>query len=333
MLSILLGVSDNLHEPGRGHPDSPERLTRLVGSLSAAGYEISRCSREATRDELITIHEPTYVDRVLGLDGIGGALDQETLLGPSSVKAALNAAGTALEMSDDLLGGNDRQSFALVRPPGHHARPGGGAGYCVFNNVALAAERLRRKGLRVCILDWDVHHGDGTEDAFSANSDVLFVSIHSDGLFPEDTGRAADVGRAAGRGCTVNIPLPAGSTLAAYALATDRVILPAVRRFGPDVVLSSVGFDAHERDPQGNMLLKTGDFAYVGSAIRMAATGSASGRIGMVLEGGYDVEMIGQCAVELLRGLEGKSVESPAQDLTEEERSRIEEVAKIHGLE
>jgi acetoin utilization deacetylase AcuC-like enzyme len=111
------------------------------------------------------------------------------------------------------------------------------------------------------------------------------------------------------------------------------VILPAVRRFGPDIVLSSIGFDAHERDPQGNMLLKTGDFAYVGSAIRMAAMGSAGGRIGMVLEGGYDAETIGQCAVELLRGLEGKSVESPAQDLTEEERSRIEEVAKIHGLE
>jgi acetoin utilization deacetylase AcuC-like enzyme len=333
MLSILLGANAHLHEPGGGHPDSFQRLPRIASSLGEAGYVVLRCGREATRDELVTVHEPSYVDRVLGMSGGRGALDSETLLGPDSVKAALNAAGAALDMSDTLLVGDNRQVFALVRPPGHHARSSSGAGYCVFNNVALAAERLRRVNLRVCILDWDVHHGDGTEEIFSANSEVLFISIHSDRLFPESTGDAAMVGRSGGRGYTVNIPLPAGSTVAAYAFAAERVIIPAVRRFCPDVVLASVGFDAHERDSQGNMLLKTGDFAYVGATIKGAAMGSARGRIGMVLEGGYDVEVIGPCAVELLRGLEGKSVATPMQDITEEERARVEEVAKIHGLE
>ena len=333
MLSILLGASAHLHDPGADHPEARERVEQLAQSLVSAGYSLRSCSREATRDELTTVHEPSYVELVLSFRGAAAELDHETHLGRDSVKAALNAAGTALDLADELLARDDRQVFAVVRPPGHHAQPAAAGGYCVFNNVAIAGECLRRQGLRVCILDWDVHHGNGTEQIFFARPDVLFISIHSDRLFPQDTGSATTIGDGEGRGSTVNIPLPAGATLAAYALATTAVIIPAVMRFKPDVVLASLGFDAREGDPQGNMLLNTEDFQFVGAAIAAAAAGSAQGRIGIVLEGGYNVEAIGPCAVAALRGL-GRSLAdcSPHRLPTAQERLSIEAAARIHGL-
>ena len=334
MVSILLGASARLHDPGVDHPEAPERVDRLTQSLVGAGYTLRACIREATHDELTMVHDSSYVERVLGLRGVEAELDHETRLGRDSVKAALNAAGTALELADELLAQDDRQVFAVVRPPGHHAQPAAGGGYCVFNNVAVAGERLRRQGLRVCILDWDVHHGNGTEQIFFARPDVLFVSIHSDRLFPQDTGSATTIGSGEGRGTTVNIPLPAGATLAAYALATKTVIIPAVRRFVPDVVLVSLGFDASAGDPQGNMRLETEDFQFVGAAVVAAAAGSARGRIGIVLEGGYDVEAIGPCAVAALRGL-GRDLTdcSPHGLPTTQERLSIDATARIHGLD
>jgi acetoin utilization deacetylase AcuC-like enzyme len=231
-----------------------------------------------------------------------------------------------------MVGQQDRQIFAVVRPPGHHAELSSTSGYCVFNNVALAAEQLRRQGLRICILDWDVHHGNGTESIFLSRPDVLFISIHSSRLFPQNSGDATTVGDGEGRGATVNVPLPAGATLAAYALATKAVILPAVRRFRPDVVLVSLGFDARAADPQGNMHLRTKDFEFIGAATSAAGAGSAQGRIGMLLEGGYNVEAIGPCALAVLRGL-GKKLDDWSTDQpTADERSSIEAAARIHGF-
>ena len=334
MLSILVGSSAHLHDPGVGHPEARARVERLTKCLADAGYELLPCRREATRGELVTVHAPAYVDRVLTLSGLEAELDPETRLGHDSVKAALNAAGTALALADEIVGQQDRQIFAVVRPPGHHAEPSSTSGYCVFNNVALAAERLRRQGLRVCILDWDVHHGNGTERIFLARPDVLFVSIHSNRLFPQDRGDVAMVGEGEGLGTTVNIPLPAGATLAAYALATKTVILPAVRRFRPDVVLVSLGFDAREDDPQGNMRLRSEDFEFIGAAIGAAGGGGAAqGRIGMLLEGGYNVDAIGPCALAVLRGLAKKLDDWRPGSPTADERSSIEAAARIHGFE
>jgi acetoin utilization deacetylase AcuC-like enzyme len=332
MLSILLGASAHLHDPGVGHPEAAARVERLSKCLAGAGYALQPCRREATRDELGTIHDPAYVDRVLALSGKVAALDAETRLGRYSVKAALNAAGTALALADEVVGQPDRQIFAVVRPPGHHAESSSTSGYCVFNNVALAAERLRRQGLRICILDWDVHHGNGTERIFLARPDVLFVSIHSNRLFPQDCGDVITVGDGEGRGATVNVPLPAGATLAAYALATKRVILPAVKRFRPEVVLVSMGFDAREGDPQGNMCLRSDDFEFIGAAITAAGAGSAEGRIGMFLEGGYNVDAIGPCALAVLRGLAKKLDDWCPGQPTEDERLSIEAAALVHGF-
>jgi acetoin utilization deacetylase AcuC-like enzyme len=332
MLGILLGASAHLHDPGAGHPESRARVEQVVRSLDGARYPVARCAREATREDLLTVHSPAHVDRMLGLRGQIVALDAETSLGRDSVVAALNAAGTALELADTLATESDRQVFAVVRPPGHHAARASTSGYCVFNNVALAAERLSRQGLRVCILDWDVHHGNGTEDIFLARPDVLFISIHANHLFPLDTGDADTIGEGDGRYATVNIPLPAGAKLAAYALATTSVILPAVRRYRPDVVLASLGFDARRGDPQGNMLLDTEDFGYIGAAIASAAAESARHRIGIVLEGGYNPAVLGACVLSALSGLE-KPLEqwSPGQP-TPQERAAVEACARIHGL-
>lgn len=332
MLSIVLGASAHLHDPGVGHPETWTRVQQVIASLAGAGFAIDRCERAATRDELLGIHSQAYVDRILGLRGREATLDAETKLGRTSVEAALNAAGTALAMADALADGEKKQMFALVRPPGHHAARATTCGYCVFNNVALAADRLSRRGLRVCILDWDVHHGNGTEDIFLSRADVLFVSIHANHLFPQDTGDASTIGDGEGRGTTVNIPLPAGAGLSAYALATTSVILPAVRRYGPDVVLASLGFDARVGDPQGNMRLETDDFQYVGAAIAAAAAGSAKGRLGMILEGGYNPEAIGACALSASVGLGRSLDEWMPGEASAEERAWVETVARIHDL-
>jgi acetoin utilization deacetylase AcuC-like enzyme len=321
-----------LHDPGAGHPEAKARVEQLRCSLTGAGYALQPCSREATRDELTTVHQVAYVDRVLALDGQEADLDPETHLGRDSVKAARNAAGTALSLADQLRAQDDQQILAVVRPPGHHAHAASTSGYCVFNNVALAAEQLRRQGQRVCILDWDVHHGDGTEQIFLAEPLVLFVSIHSDHLFPLKTGSATVMGEGAGRGATVNIPLPAGSGLSAYALATRAVILPVVKRFSPDVVLASLGFDACEGDPQGNLRLHPEDFAFIGAATMEAAAGSARRRAGLLLEGGYNVKTIGPCALAALSGLERKTDEWSPGPPSPSERASIENAARIHGL-
>lgn len=336
MLRILLGASAHLHDPGDGHPEARARVQRLVQSLEQAGHVLEPCHREATRDELATVHGLPYVDRILGLSGVEAEIDAETRLGRDSVKAARNAAGTALFLADQLAGGHsvpdDVQIFAVVRPPGHHAARSSTSGYCIFNNVALAAERLRRRGLRVCIVDWDVHHGNGTENIFFTVPDVLFISIHANHLFPQEGGDAGTIGDGAGLGTTVNIPLPAGAALPAYGYATRRVIIPAVRRFRPDVVLASLGFDAREGDPQGNLRLQTDDFQFVGAALVSAAADSARGRIGLLLEGGYNVDAIGPCAVAALAGLsqaiDGWSTGTPSAA----EQASIEAVARVHHL-
>lgn len=331
MVSVLWGTSSHLHDPGAGHPEVKARVEQLHHSLTGAGFPLQPCSREATRDELTTVHQAAYVDRVLALDGQEADLDHETHLGCDSVKAARNAAGTALTLADQLLA-QEGPIFAVVRPPGHHAQAARTSGYCVFNNIALAAEQLRRQGQRVCILDWDVHHGDGTEQIFLAQPEVLFVSIHSNLLFPLKTGRATVIGEGAGRGANVNIPVPAGSGLAAYALATRTVILPVVKRFAPDVVLASLGFDACEGDPQGNLRLHPEDFAFIGAATMEAAAGTARGRLGLLLEGGYNPKTIGPCALSALQGLGRKTHEWSPGPPSESERTFIENAVRIHGL-
>jgi acetoin utilization deacetylase AcuC-like enzyme len=258
----------DLHPTG-GHPEGQERLRVLLDAFPS--YEQAR---PATVDELAACHDPAYVEAVRAASESGRTvlLDADTICAPSSYDAALLAAGAALAAVE-------HEGFALARPPGHHALPDRAMGFCLFNNVAVAARFVQRElGLgRVAILDWDVHHGNGTQDMFWEDESVLYVSLHQWPFYP-GTG-----GPGEGNETTVNVPLPAGCGDAEYAEAVERVALPALEAFAPDLLLVSAGFDAAAGDPIGGMRMTADGFAELARR-----AGSVCDRLALVLEGGYN---------------------------------------------
>jgi acetoin utilization deacetylase AcuC-like enzyme len=280
------------HDPGPEHPETPSRLESVLGALDPlpAGALLRQPSREATLEELRRVHTAAYVDHVLGLRGHAGALDPETPVSEGSVDAALLAAGACVELVEAIGDGRAQNGFALVRPPGHHATSDRGMGYCVFNNVAVAAAHaLARGARRVLVVDWDVHHGNGTQDIFYERDDVLFFSVHEDRLFPEHSGLGEERGAGPGAGYTLNVPLPPGAGDEDLRRAFADVLVPAAERFGPDLVLVSAGFDAHGADAMSEQRVTTEGFAALCAMICGVAERSAGGRVGLVLEGGYDL--------------------------------------------
>ena len=309
-----------LEHKSRGyHPERPERLAaarRGVEHVEAEGVRLLPLPpRDATDDELLRVHGAAYLAQLLPLAGHHASLDADTYLVPSSVAAARRAAGGALAMVDALLSagaGDPRQGIALLRPPGHHATRDQGMGFCLLNNVAVAAAAALAGGVgRVAIVDWDVHHGNGTQDIFWQDGRVLFISLHEAPLYP-GTGAASEVGEGPGRGRIVNVPLPAAGGDAVYRLAFDEVVLPALRRFGPELVLVSAGFDGHARDPLASMQLTETGFGWMGRALREIAEQSAGGRLGLILEGGYDLTALEGSVAASLRGALGWPVDEPA---------------------
>src|SRR5258708_17219116 len=243
------------HDPGPGHPESPGRLQTLLRDLDAhpvVGTTV-RAPRQATDAELESVHGAAYCAELRALAGQPAALDPDTALSAGSYTAARLAAGAAIEAVEDVWHGRADNAFALVRPPGHHAERSQAMGFCLFNNVAIAAESARRLGAeRVMILDWDVHHGNGTQHIFQDRRDVLYASSHQYPFYP-GTGAPDEVGSGEGAGFTVNCALPAGQTDADYGAVFHDVFLPAGRAFKPDVVLVSAGFDPHAADPLPEM--------------------------------------------------------------------------------
>ena len=295
-------VDDPLFEQHRSrgyHPERPERLLagrRGLARARAAGVTLRELPpRDASNADLLRVHLPSYVAKIESLAGSVSALDNETYLAPSTTGVAHRAAGGAIMLVDALLSasaGEPHQGIALLRPPGHHATRTGGRGYCIFNNVAVAAGFACANGIdRVAIVDFDVHHGNGTQDIFWADDRVLFISLHGASLYP-GTGQVEEVGIGSGLGYTRNVPLPAASTFAAYEQAFETVVLPTLRGFAPKLVLASAGFDAHRRDPLGSMQLTGMSYRWICRRLREVADESAGGRVGLVLEGGYDLTAV-----------------------------------------
>jgi acetoin utilization deacetylase AcuC-like enzyme len=287
------------HAPIGHHPERPERLAaaraalgpvgRALAGLPGASHFLPVEPRAATDDMLARVHEPRFIESLTRLAGRSGYLDPDTYVSEDSVSVARLAAGSVAAMVDRLIDGPATRGVALVRPPGHHARPGQAMGFCLLNNVAVAAAHARARGLeRVAVVDWDVHHGNGTQEMFLRDPHVLYVSTHQHPFYP-GTGDVDEVGEGDGTGYTVNVPLSAGSGDAVYASAFERIVLPVLEAYAPELVLVSAGFDASAADPLAQMELSAGAFGWMARALARVADGAAHGRMALVLEGGYDL--------------------------------------------
>jgi acetoin utilization deacetylase AcuC-like enzyme len=291
------------------HPDMPGRIEAIEAAMAVAGWP--GCERRpapaASEAELTRIHAAEHVRRIRELcEGGGGQIDADTFVAEPSFRAALHAAGAACAMVRALLGSEARTGFCAVRPSGHHATRHDAMGFCLFNNVALAAEvAVRELGVeRVLIVDWDVHHGNGTAEIFRGRRDVLFASIHQSGLFP-GTGPLSDAGSGEGYGYTINVPVPSGSDEEVWLSVLEHVIVPVGEEFAPQLILISAGFDAHGDDPLGGCLLDAESFAKMARLVR--DLGAAAGApVGAVLEGGYDPPALGASVLATLRALDGE---------------------------
>jgi acetoin utilization deacetylase AcuC-like enzyme len=278
------------HDPGAGHPERSERLTAVLRGLDDAGIDRD-CDgltpRAATRNEMERVHPAEYLDHLERLCAAGGGrLDADTAASSASWEAATHAAGAGLAAIDALDGGDADAAFLAVRPPGHHAVPAHAMGFCLVNNIAVSAASLVAKGERVVIVDWDAHHGNGTQDIFWDEPNVLYVSLHQWPLYP-GTGAMDQTGGQHAPRTTLNIPLPAGATGDVYLAALDDVVAPVVDAFGAGWVLVSAGFDAHRDDPLTDLGLSAGDF--VDLTARVLDFAPRTGRCVMFLEGGYDL--------------------------------------------
>jgi acetoin utilization deacetylase AcuC-like enzyme len=277
------------------HPDTPARLVAIEAALVEHDWLDweRREAPAATEQELELVHSARHVASIRDLCAEGGGeVDPDTFVVPASYRAALHAAGGTCEMARALLAGEDSVGYCAVRPSGHHAEPDRAMGFCIFNNVAIAAavaiESLGAE--RVLILDWDVHHGNGTAEAFRHRADVLFVSIHQQHLYP-GTGHFDDRGTGPGEGYTLNLPVPAGSGEELWLSLIDDTVVPAATSFSPDLILVSAGFDAHRRDPLAGCMLETESFARMATRIGDLAA-SLDAPLGLVQEGGYEPEAL-----------------------------------------
>lgn len=296
--SLLLATHDLcwLHDPGPGHPENAHRLTAVRKGLTAAGLDEAievLEAPEADRGPIDAVHKAYLYDRLEQLSAAGGgAIDPDTSVSGDSSAAARRAAGAGLALIERLKAGDAAAGWSVVRPPGHHATTDTQMGFCLFNNIAVAARSLAATGERVMIVDVDAHHGNGTQEIFYRDPNVMFVSFHQFPWYPF-TGRPDEVGEGAGLGYTVNIAMPAGATADVYRDAFTTVVEPAASRFGPTWILVSAGFDGHRRDPLTDLGLTSVDYAdLIAEIVNLVP----AGRRLLFLEGGYDYEALADTA-------------------------------------
>jgi acetoin utilization deacetylase AcuC-like enzyme len=285
------------HDPGSYHPESPERLKAVVAALAAPPFAAlaRRSAPRAALDDIVRVHPGAFAERLLAAVPRDGhaAIDADTVLSPGSGEAALRAAGAVVAAVDAVIAGEAANAFCAVRPPGHHAEPRRAMGFCLFNNVAIGALHARAvHGLtRVAVVDFDVHHGNGTQAAFEEDPNLFYASTHQMPLYP-GSGAASE----RGRGNIVNVPLAPMNGSREFRAAYTGQILPALDAFAPELVLVSAGFDAHRNDPLAQLMLVEDDYAWITEALLQLAARHAQGRLVSTLEGGYDLDALAASA-------------------------------------
>lgn len=300
-------------EPGP-HVESPEAKRRVRGLLEASGILQSLKplpAREATDQELLLFHTREHLDRVAALSaGPGGDSGEGAWVPNGGDRIARLSAGTAIATAEAVVTGEVRNAYALLRPAGHHAVSDMGMGFCIYNNVVLATQvaRVQHGVQRALIIDWDVHHGNGTQSAFYGDPDALTISIHQDGLYPASSGRLEETGEGPGEGRNINVPLPAGSGHEAYTAVARRILAPAIEKFRPDLILVSCGFDSAVFDPLGRMLCHADTYREMIRIVMQAAENVCGGRLVVVHEGGYSPVYAPYCGLAVVEELSGKRI-------------------------
>ncbi|MHA2118332.1 MAG: histone deacetylase family protein [Candidatus Thorarchaeota archaeon] len=316
------------HLMSPGHPESPNRLRSAMESITAAGLLESPqvnllTPQKATLDKIHPIHDEIYLEGIREKSEKGGGFyTMDTVVNSHTYDAALLAAGGGIEAVDRIMQGDSNTAFALCRPPGHHAEYKRAFGFCFINNVAVAAEHLLNDHSlrRIMIVDYDAHHGNGTQRTFYSSNNVLYVGLHQDGrtLFP-GSGFPDEIGEGSGKGYTVNLAMYPGAGDASYDLAFDRVLNPLFESYEPEFLLVSVGYDGHFKDPLTSLGLTTSGFAMLNSRLNQLAKSYTDGKIACFLEGGYNLEVMGMCSLNLLQELSGLEVSVFDDSYTESE--------------
>ncbi|MFT3878869.1 MAG: histone deacetylase [Gemmatales bacterium] len=295
------------HRTGHGHPERPERYLAVTSHLPFQQIAVA-CRTPAfeplTMEQLATVHDPEVAAIVRHASEMGGgSIEADTVVSPASYEVGLLAAGACCGAVQSVMKGDAQRAFCLVRPPGHHATPSLSMGFCLFNNIALAARQAIACGAsRVLIVDWDVHHGNGTQDAFYDDEQVFFLSLHRSPFYP-GTGLANETGTGAGLGSTLNIPLRFGISRKDYLAAFTTSLEKAVDQSKPDIILLSAGFDAHKQDPIGSLGLEVEDYTTLTEALLQAAQTRSNGRLVSCLEGGYHLDRLAECVTAHLQVL------------------------------
>ena len=330
-----------LEHDSPGHPENKRRLERVMQHLQSTDIWprlTAVAPRDATAEEICAVHRPAYVEVVQRTAQSGGGwLDPDTYVSSASYAAAIRSAGGLLSAVEAVLESQVNNAFALVRPPGHHAVEGRAMGFCLFNNVAIAARHaLHRYSLqRVLIVDFDLHHGNGTQEAFYEDPSVLYFSTHQYPYYP-GTGHWQETGRGAGQGYTVNVPLPVGIGDDGFRQVFEQVLLPAARRYRPDLILASAGYDGHWADPLGMLLLSVSGFAWIGRTLTALAQELCAGRLVLTLEGGYNLDALAFSVAATFSMLLGeKEADDPLGPAPQKEQAIepvIQTVKRVHQL-